>query len=369
MSEAPQLLVGLMSGTSLDGVDAALVRIAGVSSLELIAFAQRPYSGSERARIEGVLGGSGIAEAARLHVALSEWAGEAVEGVLRQARVRPDALAAIAMHGQTVWHEAPSVSWQLGDPALLAERFGVRVVHDFRARDVAAGGQGAPLVPIADALCFGAVDHPRILLNIGGMANVTWVRRRGETRDVAGGDTGPGMALTDALSRMVNPALPFDVDGALARAGRVDHAALERLLAHPFFGEPLPRSTGREQFGTDFARRLGASVPGVDGVRTSVALTAESIWRCCRDLLPEAGEVLVSGGGARHPVLMEELRTRFATRGTALRLFEEEFFSGQAKEAVAFALLGWLRLHGQPGNVPAVTGAQGPRVLGSVAAG
>jgi anhydro-N-acetylmuramic acid kinase len=210
------------------------------------------------------------------------------------------------------------------------------------------------------------VDHPRILLNLGGMANVSWIRRRGEVEGVIGADTGPGMAVIDAVARLVDPALPFDVDGRLAREGTAHQPTVDELLREEFFVEPPPRSTGRERFGAEYARLLHARLPGPDGVRTAVALTAESVWRCCRDFLPAAGEVLASGGGTRHPVLMDELRRRFATRGTVVRLFQEEFFPGQAKEAVAFALLGWLTLHGQPGNVPSVTGATGARVLGSV---
>jgi anhydro-N-acetylmuramic acid kinase len=359
-------LVGLMSGTSLDGVDAALVRIDGPLAVTLVAFVHREYSLEERGRIEAVLGGGEPAVAARLHAALAEWAAEAVDAVLAAGHVRADRLGGIAFPGQTVWHEPPIVSWQLGEPAILAERFGVRVVHNFRSRDVAAGGQGAPLVPLVDALCFGDPAHARVLLNIGGMANVTWVPRRAQLEGVVGADTGPGMAIIDAVARLVDPSLRYDVDGMLAAAGRVHDDVLGDLLDDPFFRLPPPRSTGREHFGARYAAALHRRVPGVDGVRTALALTVESIVRCCEQFLPPAPEVVVAGGGSKHPVLMSELSERLARHDVTLRLFDDLFFPAHAKEAVAFALLAWLTLHGQPGNVPAVTGAEGLRVLGSI---
>ncbi|MCA9763734.1 MAG: anhydro-N-acetylmuramic acid kinase [Gemmatimonadetes bacterium] len=360
------LLVGLMSGTSLDGMDAALVRVRGATDIELLAHVHRPYAPAERARLDAVLAGGPVAEVARLHTALGDWAAQAVDALLEAAHVRADQLAAIAFPGQTIWHEPPVVTWQLGDPAILAERFGVRVVHDFRARDVAAGGEGAPLVPMVDALCFGAAGAPRILLNIGGMANATWVGERARLDDVVAGDSGPGMAVIDAIARLVDRALPYDAGGALAAQGTTDPATLELLLADPFFATPPPRSTGRERYGADYAARLHHRLPGPDGVRTAVALTVETIADFCERFLPPAPEVVVAGGGTHHPVLMHELTTRLAAGGRRLVRFDECFFPAVAKEAVAFAVLGWLTIHGQPGNLPRVTGARGPRVLGSV---
>lgn len=360
------LAVGLMSGTSLDGMDAALVEIRSATDVELLGFAARPYAPAERARIEAVLSGGPIAEVARLHASVGDWAAEAIERLLQQHHVRADRLGLIAFPGQTVWHEPPTVTWQLGDAARLAERFGVRVVHDFRARDLAAGGEAAPLVPLIDALCFGATDAPRILLNLGGMANATWVGRRARLEDVVAADTGPGMAVIDAVARLVDPALPYDAGGALAGAGTVDRDCLARLLADPFFTTPPPRSTGREYFGHDYAVRLHHQVPGADGVSTAVALTVASVVAFCENYLPPAEEVVASGGGTLHPVLMRELAAGLAVSGRRLSRFDEVFFPAVAKEAVAFALLGWLSLHGQPGNLPQVTGARGPRVLGSI---
>ena len=366
MTERPTLAVGLMSGTSLDGMDAAVVRLAGPSHADLLGFVTRPYAPAERALIAAALAGGTARDFATLHVRLAEWAAEAVHEALAAARTLASDLGFIAFPGQTVWHEPPLVTWQLGEPAVLAEEFGVRVVSNFRARDVAAGGQGAPLVPIADVLLFGAADAPRVLLNIGGMANFTYVARRGEEGGALALDTGPGMAVIDAVARLVDPGSTIDRDGAIAARGRAQEAVLRELLADPFFASPPPRSTGREHFGEAFARRLHERVPGPDGVATAVQLTVHSIARALSEWVSGTPDVVVSGGGAHHPALMRSLAAALGNGPARLRRFDELFFSGDAKEAVAFALLGYLTIHGQPGNLVAATGAQGPRVLGAI---
>ena len=219
MTERPTLAVGLMSGTSLDGMDAALVRFHGPTHAELIDFVTRPYTDDERAELRHALAGGDAPSLARLHVRLAEWAAEAVEAVLAQAQVPASELALIAFHGQTIWHEPPTVTWQLGEPAVLAERFGVRVVSNFRARDVAAGGQGAPLVPMADVLLFASPAAPRVLLNLGGMANLTYVPRRAQEDGVLAFDTGPGVAMIDGVARLVDRRRSYDRDGADRRPG------------------------------------------------------------------------------------------------------------------------------------------------------
>jgi len=369
VTERPSLGVGLMSGTSLDGMDAALVRFTGPTHAELVQFVTRTYSAGERERLRQILAGGPPSEFALIHAALGEWAVEAVDALLLAAHTRASELSFITFPGQTVWHEPPRVSWQLGEPALLAERFGVRVVSNLRARDVAAGGQGAPLVPIADVLLFGDIAGPRVLLNIGGMANVTFVARRDEEEGAFAFDTGPGVAVIDAVARLVDRELPFDRDGALARKGRVNTTLLRELLADPFFGTAPPRSTGREHFGDAFAAALSRRAPGPDGVATAVELTACSIAESVARWMPAVPEVVASGGGVHHPILMERLEALLMERSggrTALRRFDQVFFDGDAKEAVAFALLGYLTIHGQPGNLPAATGAAGPRVLGTI---
>lgn len=368
MTERPALAVGLMSGTSLDGMDAALVRFHGPTRVELVAFAHRPYSVEERGRLEAALepAGAGARALALLHAELGTWAAEAVDQVLAEAACPADRLELIAFHGQTVWHEPPLVTWQLGEPGVLAERFGVRVVSNFRARDVAAGGEGAPLVPMADVLLFGAETHGRVLLNIGGMANLTFVPRRAEEAGSFAFDTGPGVAIIDAVARLADPALPYDREGRLARHGTVHQELLQEFLADPYFEAAPPKSTGRERFGLPLARRLVDRLGGPDAAATAVALTAESIARAMQRWVPGGTEVVASGGGCRHPVLWERLGAQLARQGRTLRRFDELFFPGDAKEAVAFALLGYLTVHGQPGNLPAATGAQGARVLGSI---
>lgn len=364
MRERPCLGVGLMSGTSLDGMDAALVRFEGPNRVSLVAFSSRPYAPAERALLEAGLSSATAPELARLHARLGAWAAEAVDEVLARALVRASDLEFIAFPGQTIWHEPPIVSWQLGEPAILAERFGVKVVSSFRSRDVAAGGQGAPLVPIADVMLFGA-EYPRALLNIGGMANATYVPRRDVDDGAFAFDTGPGVAVIDAVARLVRPDLPYDRDGELARAGRVDESVLDELLEDPFFAASPPKSTGRERFGHPYAVELHRRVPGPDGVATALALTIRSIALACRRWIPAGTEVVASGGGTRHPVLVSELGAALG-QGHPLRRFDDLFFDGDAKEAVAFALLGYLTLHGQPGNLPGATGAAGRRVLGSI---
>ncbi len=364
MTERPTLAVGLMSGTSLDGMDAALVRLTGPTHVELAAFVHLPYTADFRHQLEHAMTKGTTRELALLNVAISNWALEATQQVLAQGHRKASELDFIAFHGQTIWHEPPAVTWQLGEPAVLAEAFGVRVVHNFRTRDVAAGGQGAPLVPVADVLLFGA-DHPRILLNVGGMANLTFVPRRAEDHGAVAFDTGPGVAVVDAVARLVDPSVPFDRDGHLAARGVPDEVVLAELLEDSFFAESPPKSTGRERFGEAFAANLAARVPGPSGVATAVELTARSIARAIDRWTTGAQEILVSGGGRHHPGLMAALRHHLGGH-RAVRLFDDLYFSGDAKEAVAFALLGYLTVHGQPGNLPAVTGARGPRVLGAV---
>lgn len=363
-----------MAGTSLDGVDAALVRFVGDRpDAALVAFRTVPYDAALRDRLLALIAGGATREVALLHVELGRRLAEAARDVIGTAGFRPADVAFVASHGQTVWHEPGVATLQLGDPAVIAEALGVAVVSDFRSRDVAAGGQGAPLVPMADALLFASADHGRILLNVGGMANVTWVPAGGALEDVIAFDTGPGVAVLDAVTRLARPDLRYDADGALARAGRADDALVADLLRDPYFEAPPPKSTGRERFGPDVARRIREAVgdrPGAsdaDAVATALRLTVRSIAEQIERWLPAgAVEVVASGGGTRHPVLLEELRRALAPRRVVP--FDELYFDGDAKEAVAFALLGWLTLRQRPGNVPHATGARGWRVLGVVSA-
>jgi anhydro-N-acetylmuramic acid kinase len=366
MTERPTLAVGLMSGTSLDGVDAALVRFEGPLNCQLLHFLTRPYAIAEREQLLSAIATGGTRELALLHTRLAEWASEAIESLLAEGHTRASDLSFIAMHGQTVWHEPPAVSWQLGEPAVLAERFGVRVVSNFRSRDVAAGGQGAPLVPAADVLLFAHPERPRVLLNLGGMANLTYVPRRSTEEGAIAFDTGPGVALIDAVAHMVNPGLSFDRDGLVAATGKVHPELLHRLLADPYFTASPPKSTGRERFGLPLAQEIHRLAPGPDGVASALELTAQSVALSIARWVPGTPEVIGSGGGMHHPGLVQRLRALLESRGQPFGRFDDLFFTGDAKEAVAFALLGYLTIHGQPGNLPAATGAGGHRVLGQI---
>src|SRR5438309_1940376 len=367
------LAVGLMSGTSLDGVSTALVRLSDDPlAAQLVAFRQEPYTAVERGAIIDAIARGHAHDLSMLHVALGERFAGAVLQLLAGARVAPRDLAFIASHGQTIWHEPGRATPQLGDPAVIAERVGVRVVSDFRSRDVAAGGQGAPLVPLADVVLFGHPECGRLLLNIGGIANVTWVPRRGATAGALAFDTGPGVGVIDAVTRRVEPTAAFDRDGARARRGKPLMRVLDSLLADPYFAEPPPKSTGRERFGIEFADRLIGLVRQAggsdnDAVAPTPALTAETIARALERWTPDGGgeaELVISGGGARNPVLVELLVARVRPR--PVLPFDRLFFDGEAKEALAFAFLGFLTLAGKPGNLPAATGARGARVLGHV---
>ena len=373
-------VIGLMSGTSLDGVDAALVRFDGGAddvSWTLERFLSVGYTADQRGRIQSAIE-SGTAESlCRLNALLGEWLAEAAQAVCAEAGVGAGDVAVIGSHGQTVWHEPPDgarrgATLQLGCAATIAERTGIPVVHDFRSRDVAAGGHGAPLVPWADRTLFARRDGHRVLQNIGGMANLTWVPARGEETALLAFDTGPGNALIDAAVQLATEGeRSFDVDGAWAEAGTVSEDMLNGLLAHPFFDEPPPRSTGREVFGRPFVEALVARrrpetwTEWASVVATLTMFTVRTIADAMRRWVVERGvdEVVVTGGGARNPVLLRWLGEALAP--IPVRSGEEVGIHPDAKEAIAFAGLAWAFMRGMPGNVPAATGAHGPRILGS----
>ena len=372
--------VGIMSGTSLDGISAAAVRFAdrlgapgaaGERDATLLAFRVTPYTSEQHARLRKALTGGTAQEYCRLAFDLGGWLAEAAIGVIADAGVARDEVRAIGSHGQSMWHEPLHSTWQLGEAAVIAERTGIDVVSDFRVRDVAAGGHGAPLVSMADALIF-STDHWRALQNIGGIGNVTVVPPNGEFDGVRAFDTGPGASVIDRVVRALRPELPYDVDGRLAAAGTPIDEVVTELLAAPYFASPPPKSTGPELFDARYVQtlieRCRSRMPKAtteDIVATATSLTARSIADAYRRFLPEPiTETLVSGGGARNPTLVRMIATLIAP--IEVRSFSDIFFDGEAKEAVAFALLAHLHINGRPGNVPRATGARGARVLGKL---
>lgn len=368
------VFVGLMSGTSLDGISAAVVRFpsdSGRLTPELLAFIGTTYTPDQRARLRAALTSASASEYCRLAFDLGGWLADAAVAVLADAGVSRAEVRAIGSHGQTIWHEPLHSTWQLGEAAVIAERTGIDVVSDFRVRDVAAAGQGAPLVPIADALLFSGDDW-RALQNIGGIGNVTVVPPHGDLDGVRAFDTGPGVAVIDAVVHTLEPSATFDADGRMAAAGTPIEPVLAELLADPYFAAPPPKSTGRELFDARYVERLIARCRAAsptcsphDIVATATALTARSIADAYRRFLPEPiEEVLLSGGGARNETLVDMIAR--ATSPLAVRRFDDAFFDGDAKEAVAFALLAHLHVTGRPGNVPRATGAKGPRILGKL---
>ena len=372
--------VGLMSGTSADGVDAALVRLRGAgleTRFEVLAFRQFPYSAPLRRRVLRAAAEGSTRDVCELNVLVAEAFAAAA---LETARAAGTTVDFIGSHGQTLHHVPPArgraraagvpSSLQVGSGAVIAERTGAVTVSDFRPRDLAAGGQGAPLVALFDFLAFRRARGHVALQNLGGIANVTVVGSGPE--DVIAFDNGPGNMVIDALAaRATMGRQRMDRDGRMAAAGRVDRGLLRRLLAHPFLAVPPPKSTGREAFGQAYADALIRN-RGARGARDLLAtvtrFTAEAIHRSYAEfVLPDRRvlEVLVSGGGARNPVLMAHLRELFAP--LPVRPVVEHGLTPENKEAVAFAVLAHETLHGHAGNLPAATGAGWPVVLGQVA--
>ena len=377
------LFVGLMSGTSIDGIDAVLVRIDGESREEfewsLLAFSTTAYDGGRREMILDALENGTPQTLCRLDASLGEWFASAARDVCEAAGVETRELAAIGSHGQTVWHIPPTdaergATLQLGDAATLAERSGSPVVSDFRSRDVAAGGHGAPLVPWLDELLFSAGERRRAIQNLGGMANVTWLPPTGSPEPVIAFDTGPGVALIDgAVRRATDGASPFDRDGAMARRGQVDESLLTGLLDNAYFRAPPPKSTGREHFGRALLDRAAAGLaPGQDEdawcdlVATLTAFTARSIAEAYRAWVLPRGldEVFLVGGGASNPALVQAIEQGLDS--VQVKNGMELGVDPDAREALAFAFLAWAHVHGIAGNIPSVTGAEAPRVLGSM---
>jgi anhydro-N-acetylmuramic acid kinase len=360
-------VAGLISGTSVDGIDVAVVdigeRIHLGESLGVVATTTVPYPPEVRAAILSVSNAAThTATIARLNFLLGELFAEA----LKSAGVPLDSIELIGSHGQTIFHEGEPADFlgrkiastmQIGEAAVIAERTGIETIADFRPSDIAAGGKGAPLVPFLDYQLFRHSEHARVALNIGGIANITVIPANAKPDAVIAFDTGPGNMLMDAV------APPFDRDGERARAGQVNAALLERLLADPYYQRAPPKSSGREQYGDEFVRRTNIDIA------TATELTARTIALAI-GRYPDTREVIVSGGGAHNGYLMERIADLVRARVTASVMTSAEFGIGvDAKEAILFAVLAYETFHRRAGNLPSATGARKPMILGKVSRG
>jgi anhydro-N-acetylmuramic acid kinase len=393
------IVAGVMSGTSADGINVALVRFQdsrspktlsrrtpprGRPRYRLVAHEEFPFPARVRSAILAAMNAesASVAALARLNFLLGELYAEAIARTARRARVK---IELVGCHGQTLYHQGETaaflgrklaVTWQTGEGAVVAARLGVPVVSDFRPADMAAGGKGAPLVPFLDYFLYRDARIGRIAQNIGGIANLTAIPAGASQGQIVAFDTGPGNMVIDALMKELF-GRRYDRDGEVAAAGRVDEDVVGRLMRAPFFGRRPPRTAGREEFGRDYVARFlrlcGGEKPRLskaDVVATATALTARSIADAVqRFVLPRqksCRELVVSGGGAKNPTLMAMLRGQIAPLGLELRFSDEFGIPSEAKEAVAFAVLGYETWNGRPSNLPAATGARRSAILGKI---
>ena len=381
------IVAGIMSGTSADGVDVALVQIRdsrdGFPKLKLLAHEAFPYPPALR---RAVLAGmnaqtTSTAELARLNWRLGVEYSKAVKATLTRHPMRLDL---VGCHGQTLYHqpvarayvgEKIALTWQAGEAAILAGELGIPVVSNFRPADMVAGGQGAPLVPLLDFVLFRHPKRGRILQNIGGIANMTAIPPGAAADRVLAFDCGPGNMVIDALMQELY-SKAMDRDGAIAATGTVLKPLLEKTLQHKFFRKPLPKTAGREQFGREFAAKFLADCRALskrkqDAIATATALTAQSIAQAYGSFVADSMGVapvdyIVSGGGARNATLMAQVTDALKPYRCRVSSIDSFGLPAEAKEAVAFALLAWQTWHRRPGNVPSATGATRPAILGQV---
>jgi anhydro-N-acetylmuramic acid kinase len=370
-----------MSGTSADGVDVAIVDL-GPRGVEVIAFATYPYPPSLRQQIFRLFdpATARLDDLCHVNFVLGEVFASALTRLARRAGVPLDSIDLVGSHGQTVYHIPEGRRFgrtvirstlQIGEPSIIAERTGITTVADFRPRDVAAGGEGAPLVPFADFVLFSDKRRTRAVQNIGGIANVTYLAAGGKTGDVLAFDTGPGNMILDRAAGVLSGGrLRCDVGGRMASRGTVDERWLADLMRHPYLRRRPPKSTGRETFGRDFADRLFARARRrrarpEDVLATLTAFTARSIAGAYRRFLPQMpDDVILCGGGARNRTLVRMLCAELPAARVAP--MDDFGLSARAKEAVSFAILAYATAEGMPSNVPSATGARRPVILGKV---
>ncbi len=367
-----------MSGTSADGIDVAIVDFVG-SKLSVRAFGTFPYPEDVR---KAVLSASvaNAADLCHLNFGLGHLFADALIELCRRKRIALSSIDLIGSHGQTVWHQPTGRRFgrvlirstlQIGEPSVIAARTGITTVADFRPADIAAGGQGAPLVPFADHFLFRHRRKTRVIQNIGGIANLTWLKAGGTISDIIAFDTGPGnMVIDRAVYNVTMGKMNYDKDGRIATKGKVNEPLLNELMKNQYFRRHPPKTTGRENFGHDFTDAICrmCRLSPADLVRTVTAFTARSIADAYRRFLPlYPDEVILCGGGARNPTLVSMLREELAP---AEVLFTDDFgIDADAKEAVSFAILARETVRNRPSNVPSATGAKRPAVLGKIVPG
>jgi anhydro-N-acetylmuramic acid kinase len=379
-----QTLIGLMSGTSHDGIDAALVDISFARKrfqIQQRAFRSFPYSVPVRERLLQLSQGASVdaGEVAQVNVLLGELFAKAALKLCQAAKISLDSVAAIGSHGHTIYHrprQRPGAgsTLQIGEPAVIAAQTGITTVADFRPADVAMGGEGAPLVPYVHYFLFHQPGRSVAVHNVGGIANLTYLPAKQDLDGVLAFDTGPGNMVIDGAVQAVSGGKKlYDKDGRLARAGTADTRLLSKLLRHPYFRRQPPKSTGREEFGEAYIQQFlekAVQLSAEDTVATATALTVESMARAYRNFVCPRGpldEILLTGGGSLNSVLREQLAQ--ALPEVQMRTLEEIGFESQALEALAFAVLAYATLHGMPSNVIGATGARSPVVLGKVVPG
>jgi len=377
------IVAGVMSGTSADGINVALVRFdtrrAASGKPALIGHAEYPYAANVRRAVLAAMNAQSarVADLSRLNFLLGELYADAVLATQKRFRVKADL---VGCHGQTIYHQGESaaylgrrvaVTWQTGEGAVVAARVGAPCVSDFRPADMAAGGKGAPLVPFLDYLFYRDNRVGRIVQNIGGIANLTAIPARAGAEKVIAFDTGPGNMVIDAvMERLFGKR--FDRGGKVAASGTVDNGAIAKLMRTPFFREKPPKTAGREEFGREFVAkfvRLCGRTNKANVAATATAFTARSIADAVRRFVLRRApfaEMVVSGGGAKNPTLMGMLSNELSTLGVALRTSDEFGIPAEAKEAVAFALMAHETWHRRPSNVPSATGAKRGAVLGKI---
>jgi anhydro-N-acetylmuramic acid kinase len=379
------IVAGVMSGTSADGIDVAIVRITGAGEqirFKLLRHSHSEYPVAVRENLLALMNAQSakVADISRMNFLLGELYADAVKAAMRRAKIKRVDL--VGCHGQTIYHQGErqeflgehvSCTWQLGEGATVAARLGANVVSDFRPADMAAGGKGAPLVPYLDYLVYHDKKRGRILQNLGGIANLTAIPAGASPAELSAFDTGPAnMVIDGCMERLYGKR--FDQDGKIAASGELLVGALMKALRHPYFTQKPPKTAGREEFGREFVQefiRTCGRAKKQDVIATATTLTAQSIGNALRDFVlkrerSEYSDYVVAGGGARNRTLMKMLRDEIKPLGLTMKSSDDFGVPAQAKEAIAFAVMAYETWHRRASNIPAATGAVRPAILGKI---